>query len=177
MSTGGELKKSARLRSRGAGALFPGFAPPDAKGGLLKRTRVSGSVPSARELLEGVVERLTLIEATVRRIELRLAGHGPREDADRTILLTLAAVCGDAASFTSAEVMAHADVHETLAAALLAADIESPSQLGWLLRRLELLAEPIDGWRLARVGTSRAGIRWRLRVSSPISAPRDDEPS
>jgi hypothetical protein len=60
------------------------------------------------------------------------------------------------------ELISHARVDAALGAALLAADLVSPREVGKLLRRLE--GRPVAGLRLERSGLERAGIVWRVQV-------------
>ena len=66
-------------------------------------------------------------------------------------------------TFTSAELIRHADVHPALKAQLDGALVDSPRQLGKLLASIE--GRSIQGLMLERVDETREGILWRVRVS------------
>jgi hypothetical protein len=88
-------------------------------------------------------------------------GRGPRDSADGALLLAVAEAIGDR-PWTSAQLVAHANVDPALREALTAADITSAQELGCVCRRLEGIA--VAGLRLDRVGRSREGVLWRVRV-------------
>jgi hypothetical protein len=90
--------------------------------------------------------------------------RGARDKADVGLLLAIAEAIGDR-PFTSAQLMAHADADPALRAALTAADITTPRELGTLCRRLE--GTPLAGLCLERVDEHRDGIVWRVRVFDP----------
>jgi hypothetical protein len=103
--------------------------------------------------------RLAQLEARVAQLEAR---SGPRDQADVALLAALAASVGGGVTFGAREVFRHARVDRALRAALVAADLVSPRQLGKLLRRM---AGEHDGYVLTHVGEDRHGLRWRvLRV-------------
>jgi hypothetical protein len=123
--------------------------------------------------LEGVIAEqramrrdLANVLAEIGRLRLALE---PGDEADARLVAAIAATVGDAA-FTSRELVRHADAG--LGSALEGADLVSPREVGWCLRRLRGIV--VDGFRLERVGTDRDGIVWRvLRVSQEEPAPVD----
>ena len=64
--------------------------------------------------------------------------------------------------FTSAHVMAHAGADPALRDALEAADLMSARELGAVCRRLEGIT--VRGLRLERMGDTRDGVLWCVRV-------------
>jgi hypothetical protein len=96
----------------------------------------------------------------LRRLEALERRRGPRDAADEAVLAALARL---GRPFTARAAFRHAGlVDEALAAALEAADLSSPRELGWMLQRCE---GADAAFRVERVRESRDGIEWRvLRV-------------
>jgi hypothetical protein len=98
----------------------------------------------------------------LRRIRQALERRARLRDADDVrVLLALVGSVG-ARRFSAADVVRHAQVAPDLAAALAAADCESPRALGSLFRRLE--GRDFNGVTLQCVGEGRSGLLWGLRV-------------
>lgn len=107
------------------------------------------------ELLHEVLERQQRIE------QLLESRRAPRDASDRDVLNALAAsTIGH--RFTAAEVFRHAAVVPTLAAALVAADIDNARQLGRLLKRMA--GATVEEMQLEVVGEDREGLVYRLRL-------------
>ena len=118
---------------------------------------MSGRLAARVDALERDQEAL---RATVNALVAQRA-PGPRDHADVALVAVLT-TSTRGLSFTTAAVWRHRVVDEALAAALRHADIDSPKQLGRLLRRLE--GRAVDGIRIARVGADREGIIWRASL-------------
>jgi hypothetical protein len=121
------------------------------------------------------LERLTALEAKHAAVEARLAllerRAGPRDEDDVRVLLAMAATRIVDSRFSSGEVIRYAraieDKKSELAAALEAADCESPRSLGRLFRRME--HRDVRGWMLRRVAKDNKGWIWILSIC--ISTP------
>ncbi|MBA3885696.1 MAG: hypothetical protein H0X67_08175 [Acidobacteria bacterium] len=114
---------------------------------------MSNPLAARIEALEGDMRALrTALDAL-----MAMRSPGPRDRADVALVGALA-VSTRGLSYTTAAVWRHRAVDAALADALRAADIDSPRQLGRLLRRSE--GRTVDGVRIARVGTDREGIIW-----------------
>jgi hypothetical protein len=94
----------------------------------------------------------------LKRLEALERRSGPRDAADGGVLSELAAL---ERAFTTAAASRHRLVNDALATALEAADISSPQELGWLLRRC---AGQHGAFLVERVRATRDGILWRVRV-------------
>jgi hypothetical protein len=103
----------------------------------------------------GLDARVTAIEARLARLERQ----GPRDGTEAGVVVTLAERIG-ARHYTAAELIRHATVDPELAAALEAADVTNPRELGQLLRRVE--HRTIEGLTVERVGQGRDGLVWRV---------------
>ncbi len=116
------------------------------------------STTSAR--LDALERQVTTLMARVDAFTARRS-PGPRDHAD-VVLVGVLTTSTRGLSFTTAAVWRHRAVDVALAAALAHADVDSPRQLGRLLRRVE--GQDVDGVRLARVGVNREGIIWRASL-------------
>src|SRR5262245_33665752 len=88
----------------------------------------------ARELIETTRRLCDLLERQAQRADV---WRGPRDDFDVAVVIALRDAV-KALGFTAAQIFSHVRVaHPALAAALVAADITSPAELGALLARLE----------------------------------------
>ena len=124
----------------------------------------SSLAPGTSELarLQQQVARLADEQARLRdRVAAIEAGRGLRDEEDYALVLALVASTRGL-DFSAAALWRHASVDPVLADALEAADIDSPRSVGKFLRRVS--GHTVAGWRIEQVGTSREGIRWRLRV-------------
>ena len=110
------------------------------------------------------------LAARVADLERRLAvlerqhgprARGPRDPADRDLLVTQARLIGDH-DFSVSELLAHARVDARLQAALVAADIRTPRELGQWLRRMREI--PIAGVVLRHLPRARRAARRRWIV-------------
>lgn len=90
------------------------------------------------------------------------ARQEPRSDQHVALLQAIAAAAGSAA-FTSAEVIAHAQVAGELREALMASCGLSARKLGKLLRKCE--GVDAGGVVIERCGSDSAGVVWVCRVS------------
>ena len=118
---------------------------------------------STEELLVEIraeqVRQGALLERILRLLE---HGRGPRDDADRRLVLAILESVGDR-PFTCTDVVQHAQLADSgLRDALLGADVDTARDLGALLRRLHGIT--VDGVRVDRVDASRAGAVWSLRL-------------
>ena len=116
------------------------------------------STTSAR--LDALERQVTTLTALLDAFSARRS-PGPRDHVD-VALVGVLTTSTRGLSFTTAAVWRHRVVDEALAAALRHADIDSPKQLGRLLRRLE--GRAVHGIRIARVGADREGIIWRASL-------------
>jgi hypothetical protein len=101
------------------------------------------------------------LQARVAKLEASQAQSlQPADPADLALLAVLAALDG---AFTCAEALTLAGVSESreLARALLGADVETATQLGKCLQRLE--RAPAGDLRVVRVGRDRSGA-WLWRI-------------
>ncbi|MBA3884282.1 MAG: hypothetical protein H0X67_00965 [Acidobacteria bacterium] len=120
-----------------------------------------------RERLDALVAALNSLDRQVATLTatvaalMALRAPGPRDRADKALVGALA-VSTRGLSFTAAAVWRHRAVDEALADALEQADVDSPRQLGRLLRRVE--GRTVDGVRIARVGADREGLIWRASL-------------
>jgi hypothetical protein len=104
--------------------------------------------------------RLTAIDAKLDALLARLAA-GPRDRGDEH-LVGIIAKSTRGLTFTTKAAWAHRRTDPALADALAACDIESPKQLGKLLRRLE--GRSVGSVRIVCVGMHRDGKVWRAEV-------------
>ena len=112
---------------------------------------------------ECVVELLREIRDLLRRAEDRATGRRvPRDDRHVALVRAIAGAARGLA-FTSAELIAHAQVEGALRDALVACDALNARRLGKLLRRIE--GVEIGGLVVERVGESGEGVVWVSRVS------------
>ena len=103
-----------------------------------------------------IADEVRELRQRVAQLEARLS-PGPRDQADVTLASTIAAsACG--LPFTAAALWRRRAVDPALTEALVASDVDSPRQLGKLLRRLE--GRDIEGVCFARVGINREGLVW-----------------
>jgi hypothetical protein len=100
--------------------------------------------------------RLTAIEARLLAIEARF---GPRDQADADLMLALRE-SSRGLVFTTRMLWVRRDRDDGLARALLAADIDSPKQLGKLLARLA--GVDIGGLVVTRTKDTRVGAQWSI---------------
>jgi hypothetical protein len=115
--------------------------------------------PSVRP--ESLADRVARLEALVARLVAQ-TGRQPRDEADRALLATLAAVAGDEA-FRAADIFRVSELDADLKAALEETDTTTPLELGHWLARME--AVHVAGLRLARQGRDRSGQSWRFEVT------------
>jgi hypothetical protein len=87
------------------------------------------------------------------------AGRGPRDEADRELLVVLAH-SSRGAVFTTADVMERAKLKPEVAVALEAADIVNSIALGRLLARCA--GTSLDGAMLIRIDRGRGGLLWQF---------------
>jgi hypothetical protein len=90
------------------------------------------------------------------------SGRGARDRADRDLIPAIARAVGDR-PFSARELVNHARVDRTFAAALGPTDTETPRSVGKLLARLE--GGAFGGFTLLRADADRDGIVWRVQVS------------
>jgi hypothetical protein len=100
--------------------------------------------------------RLDAFEARLRALEARF---GPRDQADADLMLALRE-SSRGLVFTTRMVWVRRDRDDGLARALLAADIDSPKQLGKLLARLA--GVDIGGLVVTRTKDTRDGAQWSI---------------
>lgn len=112
-----------------------------------------------RDLLETLVLEVRALRADLARPG---NGRGARDQADRDLIPAIARAVG-ARGFSSRELVDHARVDRTFAAALEPTDTETPREVGKLLARLEGCL--VGGFTLARVDADRDGLVWQLQVS------------
>jgi hypothetical protein len=124
--------------------------------------RPTARAPDTLEaLLQQVLEGQRALDVKVDALLARLA-PGPRDAGDVALVRVIAAGAGGK-RFTAASVWRRRAAGDNpLADALATADIESPKQLGKLLRRLG--ARNVSGIYLDRVGANREGTIWCARV-------------
>lgn len=109
--------------------------------------------------------------ARLERIETLLLTHRPAVDERHSERLAVLAESTKGRQFTSRELLADAEGDEPLKAMLDDALIQTPKELGRLLRRLERV--PATGpFRLVRVDQCRDGLVWAVRVSR-LSPPQN----
>ena len=114
--------------------------------------------------VDPVAELRDLVEELRDRVATLEARYGPRDQAEAAVPPAVARSVGGR-RFTSAELFAHAAVDPDLAAALEAADVTSPRELGRLLARLEV--QPSALVAIVRVAESRGCVIWAVRVNNP----------
>lgn len=119
-------------------------------------------VKTVTELLADVVaEQARQREMLATILRLLERGRGARDAADMALLEAVAEATRDH-QFTSAHLLEHVAADPALRDALEAADITSARELGAVFRRLQGIA--MRGFRLDRVGDTREGILWCVRV-------------
>jgi hypothetical protein len=106
-------------------------------------------------------ELLTEIRDLLKQLVDQSSARAPRDAQEAALVTAVFEVVGESATFTSGEVFEHARLDEALAEALLKADVDNAIQLGRILARLA--GQSVAGVTLSREGTSRDGVRWRLR--------------
>jgi len=106
--------------------------------------------------------RTKALEARVARVEKTFPSERLTDPAELTLFRVIdESIRGR--PWTTNHVCELARTDEPLRDALEAADITNPRELGWLCRRVE--REPLhEDLRLERIGDSRDGVLWRLRV-------------
>jgi hypothetical protein len=126
-----------------------------------------------RSALARSTDPLVAMQAQIDRLEARLAvfeqqatRQGPRDMADALLLEALAAIVLDA-TFHAVDVIERGRLDPAFRERLLAADVETASELGYLLRRAR--GHRIGGRRLDGLGRNDNGIIWRFTD--------DDDPS
>jgi hypothetical protein len=116
-------------------------------------------------------EKIDALTANVARLLLVLQ---PRDGVDERLLEAIAdTVGGRETTFTTRELVRHAEFETSLRAALDAADVCKPTEIGWLLRRHENAL--VDGIKVEReLKQAHAGVLWRVyRLSSEKLGPKD----
>lgn len=108
-------------------------------------------------LTPALATRLAALEDRVTALEARFR---PGDAADVQALMAIATAVPGREPFTSRQLFTLARIVPELAAALEAADVVNPLELGKLLARLT--TRTIDGVAVERVDTVRAGTRWRI---------------
>ena len=108
---------------------------------------------AAEQARQGVLLK-TILQALDR-------GRGPRDGADVALFVTIAEQIGER-TWTGVQLLAHSQASPVLRNALAAADVTDARTLGWLCHRLE--STPPAGLVVERVGLSRDGVLWRVRV-------------
>lgn len=102
------------------------------------------------------------------RIRELLERRAPRDERHAALVQAIAAAAGSAA-FTSAELIAHAQIEGALRTAILASCAElNGRKLGRLLRRIE--GADSLGWTIERCGADSSGVIWSVKPSKPIRA-------
>jgi hypothetical protein len=102
---------------------------------------------------------LEAVEREARSNRAVRTGRGPRDEADRRLLVTIAEST-QALPFRASDLIQRADADPVLDAALLAADLVNPKEVGkWLARFTE---HPIAGVRVERGRLVRGAMRWRV---------------
>jgi hypothetical protein len=146
------------------------------RGPVLVKTRAGGQaaedvrallrqlIDGQRELVAQQTRQHQMLDAILQRLD---RVRGARDQADVALLLAVAAAGGDR-RFTSAALLAHAQIDPALHEALLAADIVTPQDAGLVFRRMEGIN--LRGFRIAHVGNSRAGIVWQVQFCEGCEA-------
>jgi hypothetical protein len=127
----------------------PASAPLDAPG--VPAGCGQGEGGSVHDLLRAIRDELQLIRGVLER--------QPRRRPSRAALLPILAATVRDRAFNAVEVINHAEVDPVLRAALDRAGLETPQQLGKVLRAWE--ARPVRGHRLERLGRDSDGVIWR----------------
>jgi hypothetical protein len=131
---------------------------------LRRRTIAVADLRRQSDLEQRVAEHETRIAALEQQLASRF---GPRDRADAQVLVEIAALLGSA-RFTSRQIIELAQTGtadtQPLAAALAAADLVSPYDLGNLLARLR--GQVIDDRCVERLDVGRAGTSWRITAVS-----------
>src|SRR5215831_18528149 len=109
---------------------------------------VDDSSTDARTLIAPIVERVTALERRIGELERAKAQTETRDAADLRVRVTLPKSTR-ALAFGAAELLRHAEVDPELRAALLAADLVSPHDVGVWLRRMRGSS---DGILIERAG-------------------------
>jgi hypothetical protein len=109
-----------------------------------------------RELVAGQADLSAKLDTLLSRLP-----PGPRDDADEALIRVIASVAGDL-PFTAAALWRRRAVNLALASALENSDLDSPKQIGRMLRRCE--GCDVDGVRILRVGATREGLVWRASL-------------
>lgn len=139
------------------------------RGSTLKALRAELAALAAEQQRQGVEQvRQGAVQAQQGAILadiLRALERGPvaRDRADVALFVTVAETIGDR-RWTCGQLVAHSEVAPALRDALEGCDITNARELGQLCRRMEGLVRP--GLWLERVGDSRDGVVWRVRVVS-----------
>jgi len=122
--------------------------------------------PTRAEIFPSRPEKNSALEARVAELERRLAAfsllnsRGPRDRRDVELVAVIARTNGSARG-TCREILRDARSNPDLAAALEAADLRSPRELGRCLGRMRDLV--LDGRRV-RARLTRGRLRWWVEV-------------
>lgn len=133
----------------------PGAIP----GTQLELREDDGWLDALRELREIRAEQRAQ-RAALDALVARLA-PGPRDQGD-AYLLGIIVRSTEGRTFTSQALWRHRPTNPALSKALASCDIESPRQLGKLLRRIE--GRDVNSVRIVCVGMHRDGKVWQARV-------------
>ncbi len=110
-----------------------------------------------------ILERFAALETRVAACERWQLACSVRDAADAAVVPGLARAFGSA-RFNAKATIARARIDPDLAHVLANADITTPRELGWLLRRVQ--GRDFAGFTVAIVHTSSKGHWWRVSVSS-----------